>query len=88
MAVEMTMLDIELTKEEYVQQACNSEKSKDKGNKGRESKTAPSVLSMADANYECATKALEDAKLPITTEGEKAFVTSSPIRLGNHGRRS
>ncbi len=43
-ALESAMLDVELMKGEYMQQARNSEKIKGKGNKVGESDTAPSVF--------------------------------------------
>ncbi len=40
-ALKSAMLDVELTKGEYVQQSCNSEEKKGKGNKGGESDGTP-----------------------------------------------
>ena len=73
MAVETAMLDIELTKGEYIQQIQNYEKSKGEGNKGREAETTPPVLTMAKVKYKGATKTLEAAKLTMTTVQAKAF---------------
>ena len=52
-----------------MQQLHNSEKYKGEGNKGGESDGTPSVVAMAKAYYISATKALEAAKLTITTAG-------------------
>ena len=61
---------------EYAQ-LCNSEKKKNKGAKGEgtnpESEAVPTALAHAKANIEKAKKAVQAAKLSVTTEGAKAF---------------
>ena len=71
-AITTTELEVELVKTKYVQ-VCNSEKKKNKGNKGEVMNANSEYLSIAKANYTKALQAVEAAKLVITTEGEMAF---------------
>ncbi len=55
-------------------QARNSkQRGKNKGNKGGESETTPTTLTIAKANHKSVLKALETTKLTVTTAGAKAF---------------
>ena len=70
-------LEAELAKEEYVK-LRNSEKRKNKGNKpegSRSEVTNPEseALAAAKAAYEKALKAIQEAKLAVTTAGAKLF---------------
>ena len=74
-AVETAKIEAELAKQEYVT-ARNAEKKK-KGNKqeapGTTTETASPALVEAKTTYDKVLKALEDAKLAVTTAGEKPF---------------
>ena len=65
-------LEAELAKTEYVQ-VCSSEKKKNKGNKPEGTIPDSEALVAAKASYENALKAIEAAKLAITTDGAKPF---------------
>ena len=69
----MAKIDVEITSGDYAQLRNSEQRGKNKGSKGGESKTTPTTLTNAKANHNSALKALEAAKLAVTTAGAKAF---------------
>ena len=66
-------MDVEIMSGDYAQLHNSERRSKSKGAKGGELETTPTTLANAKANHNSALKALEAAKLAITTAGAEAF---------------
>ena len=71
-SVETATMDVEITSGDYAQMR-NERGSKNKGAKGGDVETTPTALANAKANHDSALKALEAAKLAVTTAGAKPF---------------
>ena len=71
-AVATVLLNLEITKDEYVQ-VCNQERKKTKGNKGGSNPTNSESLEAAKSAYENAAQVVDATQLAIMMEGAKAF---------------